>query len=961
VSRIFISHSGQNNAQAITIHRWLELEGWNEIFLDLDPERGIKAGERWEEALRDAANRCEVVIFLVSRAWLGSEWCRDEFRLARHLRKRLFGVLIEDIPISDLPPTLTREWQFVSIAPAGDTKAFSVTPPGSCGMVEVVFSEEGLRRLRAGLLSTGLDPRFFAWPPANDLGRPPYRGLLPLEAEDAGIFFGRDGPIVEALDKLRGLRASTPPRVLVILGASGAGKSSFLRAGLFPRLARDDRNFLPLPVIRPERAAINGETGLLSALEAAFAAAKIPIALADLRAVVQAGAVKLKPLLRTLADKATPKALDTDARPKPPTLILSIDQGEELFLAEAQNEAKPFLALLRDLLKDDAPAIIAVFTIRSDSYEKLQLAPELDGMRQDMLGLPPMPRGSYAEVIKGPARRLDGTPRALAIEDALVHALLTDIEAGGAKDALPLLAFTLERLYGEYHSGGSLKLLHYEALGRVKGSIEAAVERALKAADAEAAIPKDRVARLALLRRGLIPWLAGIDPDTGAPRRRVARLSEIPAEARPLIQLLVEQRLLATDVNKDTGEATIEPAHEALLRQWGLLDGWLTEDAGLLAVLEGVKRASRDWAANNCNRAWLTHATDRLAAAEQLFARPDLAAHLEPTDRDYIAACRKAEADAKRGKRLVQGAIYGLGAAVILGLIGVIKQDFIKEQWTWITVTLPYERTHVWPHVLSTAKEQALKPGQSFKECAQDCPEMVVVPAGSYTMGSPPTEKGGYTNEVPQHNVTIAKPFAVSKYEVTFTDWDACVTGGGCNGYKPNDVGWGRGQRPVINVSWDDAQAYVAWLSQVTGMTYRLLSEAEYEYAARAGTTTAYPWGDDIKLNGQAMANCSGCGSKWDSTQTAPVGSFPPNKFGLYDMAGNVFEWTEDCVHNNYNGAPADGLAWITGGDCTNRSIRGGPWNVTPDGLRSARRGRGTTDGRDSLLGFRVARTLLTP
>ena len=229
--------------------------------------------------------------------------------------------------------------------------------------------------------------------------------------------------------------------------------------------------------------------------------------------------------------------------------------------------------MLRDLLNDDAAAVIAVFTIRSDNYERLQLAPELEGIHQDTFSLPPMPKGSYAEVIKGPARRLDGTENALDIEDALVNALLTDIEAGGAKDALPLLAFTLERLYGDYHSGGTLKLSHYDALGRVKGSIEAAVERALKAADADPAIPRDRAARLALLRRGLIPWLAGIDPDTGAPRRRVARLSEIPAEARPLIQHLVEQRLLATDVNKDTGETTIEPAHEALLRQWGLLAG----------------------------------------------------------------------------------------------------------------------------------------------------------------------------------------------------------------------------------------------------------------------------------------------------------------------------------------------------------------------------------------------------
>ena len=533
-------------------------------------------------------------------------------------QQALFGVLIEDRPVSALPEDLAGTWQIVHLASGRDHIMLRAVLPITHDEAHVTFSAEGLQRLKHGLEEAGLDPKYFAWPPQNDPERSPYRGLRALEAEDAGIFFGRDGPIVAALDRLRGLRETTPPRFLVILGASGAGKSSFLRAGLFPRLKRDDRNFLPLPMIRPERAVISGERGLLSALEAAFAEAKIPIARADLRMVIQAGAIKLKPLLQTLADKATPIAADGSEKSKPPTLILSIDQGEELFLAEAQEEAKPFLALLRDLFTDDAPAIIAVFTIRSDNYERLQLAPELEGLQQHTFSLPPMPKGSYVEVIKGPARRLEGTPRALAVEDTLVDALLADIEAGGAKDALPLLAFTLERLYGEYHSGGSLKLAHYDALGRVKGSIEAAVERALKAADADPAIPRDRAARLALLRRGLIPWLAGIDPDTGAPRRRVARLAEIPAEARPLIQHLVEQRLLATDVNKETGEATIEPAHEALLRQWGLLDGWLTEDAGLLAVLEGIKRGSRDWAANNRNRPWLAHQTDRLAAAERL-------------------------------------------------------------------------------------------------------------------------------------------------------------------------------------------------------------------------------------------------------------------------------------------------------------------------------------------------------
>ena len=630
VSRIFLSHSSANNAEAVALHVWLNGEGWDDVFLDTDPDHGIAPGERWERALNQAARRCEAVVFLISRAWLNSGWCLKEFNLAQRLHKRLFGVLIEDLPLTDLPVNLTSTWQMVQLAAGRDHIMLRITMPVSGQEAHVTFSAEGLKRLKRGLDEAGLDPKYFAWPAKQDPNRPAYRGLLPLEAEDAGIFFGRDAPIVEALDLLRALREAAPPRLLVVLGASGAGKSSFLRAGLLPRLQRDDRNFLPLRVVRPQRAVINGDTGLLSALESTFAIVGITITRAELRAAVLGGAAKLKPLLQSLSDKAKPpKVLETDAPPNPPALILSIDQAEELFLAEAQDEAQPFLALLRDLLSDDVPAVITIFTIRSDNYERLQLAKELEGVHQEALSLPPMPKGSYAEVIKGPARRLDGTNRALEIEDALVDALLADIEEGGGKDALPLLAFTLERLFLEYSGRRRLTLADYETLGRIKGSIEAAVERAFKTADADPTIPRDRTARLALLRRGLIPWLAGIDPDTGAPRRRIARLTEIPSEARPLIQHLVDQRLLATDLSRETGEATIEPAHEALLRQWGQLQSWLAEDTALLSVLEGVRRASRDWTANNRGAAWLTHVRDRLDAAERLTARPDLAANLE--------------------------------------------------------------------------------------------------------------------------------------------------------------------------------------------------------------------------------------------------------------------------------------------------------------------------------------------
>ena len=257
---------------------------------------------------------------------------------------------------------------------------------------------------------------------------------------------------------------------------------------------------------------------------------------------------------------------------------------------------------------------------------------------------------------------------------------------------------------------------------------------------------------------------------------------------------------------------------------------------------------------------------------------------------------------------------------------------------------------------LSAQEELALWPKDTFRECSK-CPVMMVVSAGSFTMGSPANEPGRFADEGPQHKVTIARQLAVGQFELTFDDWDACVADSGCNGYRPSDQGWGRGTRPVINVNWDDANAYVAWLAKKAGKPYRLLSEAEYEYATRAGITAAYPWGDAI---GTDNANCKGCGSQWGGKQTAPVGSFAPNGFGLYGAVGNIWEWTEDCYHSSYSGAPMNGSAW-TSGDCSRRVLRGGPWSYPSEYLRSAARIGVTTDLRYPDFGFRVGRTLLTP
>jgi formylglycine-generating enzyme required for sulfatase activity len=239
--------------------------------------------------------------------------------------------------------------------------------------------------------------------------------------------------------------------------------------------------------------------------------------------------------------------------------------------------------------------------------------------------------------------------------------------------------------------------------------------------------------------------------------------------------------------------------------------------------------------------------------------------------------------------------------------------------------------------------------GENFRDCGQ-CPVMVTVPAGSFVMGSPANEperelwKAGI--ESPQHKVTIARPFAAGKFEVTFAEWDACVAGGGCDGYAPRDQGWGHGARPVINVSWNDAQTYVAWLKKKTRKDYRLLSEAEWEYAARAGSTTPFSGGSGLTRK-QAH---------YLSDQTADVGSYPANAFGLHDMHGNVWEWVEDCWNDSYTSAPANGAAWTTG-DCDRRVVRGGSWTDLPWVLRVANRNAFGADYRGYLRGFRVART----
>ncbi|MEO1323393.1 MAG: TIR domain-containing protein, partial [Pseudomonadota bacterium] len=648
---LFISHSSKNNDEAIELRDWLRAEGYSETFLDLDPEHGLAPGQRWEEELQKAGERCSGIVILISPEWAESKWCFHEFKFAKALGKKIFPVLIKPTPFAELPRELHSHYQLADIS----------SPE---------LKQDGLTRLRIGLRRAGLDPKSFAWPPEDEPDRSPYRGLQALTEKDAAVFFGRDAQITAGLDKLRQMRSGAPKRILTIAAASGAGKSSFLKAGLLARLERDTQNFLVLPTVRPARDALEGETGVLKA----FGMASVPATDSDLLEALGRLQAPIMEHLTLLAEAAN-ESYDVP----PPTLVLPIDQAEELFSIDDTTGEAAVELLKRSLaIKLD---LVLILTIRSDSLGRLQADSEI-ATQLELFNLPALPPAAFKEVIEGPAA-LAQPP--IEIDPALTTRLINDLNRS---DALPLLAFTMERLAVEYAEDHLLELHAYtDGLGGVSGAINAAVEAAFVRAESDPALPDSRYDLDMLARKAFIPQLVQIDEADSSPKRRVTKLSDLPLETRPLLKHFVEERLLVQ--SRSHGQAVVEVSHEAVLRHWRGLSAWVGEERTMLIGLQRIKRSAEEWGGNEKTLSahspdLLVHRGERLTAAEAFFERDDFAKDLEGQPTAYLKACRrferKQEARGKLWRRLTTAMVFIAAALTGWGLFSTVQGQRAVQQ-----------------------------------------------------------------------------------------------------------------------------------------------------------------------------------------------------------------------------------------------------------------------------------------
>ena len=631
MARVFISHSSRDNDPATRIKAWLREQGFETPFLDFDKHAGIPPGADWEKTLYREIERSEAVVVIQTPSWLDSKWCFAEFTQARALGKPIFPII--ETPTGD---TL--------IAP--DIQALDLRRD----------REGGLEQLSRQLTQIALDAQGgFGW----DASRPPYPGLLAFQEEDAAIYFGRDDDIRRLIERLNARRAQGGAKLVALLGASGSGKSSLLRAGVIPRLKRAGRNWVVLPPMRPQARPVDELARCLAV------ACGGDVDWRKLREDLNGAA-----LARTLGDIAGDlrmKAAASEAQ-----ILLPVDQAEELFGASDPDQARRFFEILSAALSSDQP-FIAVMALRSDYLGLLQSAERLTA-RYEEFSLGPMPLARIAQIIEGPAR-----VAGLRIEEAFVHQAVRDAET---EDALPLLAFALRELYDRASGDKHLSLDAYNALGDAKEGLTPLENAVRKAAHAVLTEARPGEEELAALREAFVPAMVRVN-EQGEYVRRPARWDDLPARSHALLERLAKARLLI--VRQEGDDRMVEVAHEALLRKWPRLRSWLDDAREFLSGKQQLERDLHDWEVApeaekagalltglklNRARGWLTERPHQLTARERALIQASID-HAEAAERRKV-----------RVRRITTGASFA--AALVLACVAGFalwqRNDAIKAK-----------------------------------------------------------------------------------------------------------------------------------------------------------------------------------------------------------------------------------------------------------------------------------------
>ncbi len=746
----------------------------------------------------------------------------------------------------------------------------------------------------------------------------PYPGLKAFMPEQAPIYFGRGREVDQLLQQFDDPKV----RFVAVVGVSGSGKSSLVKAGLLPRLRSGIIGHSPWTdiIFTPGERANNPFLAMAYALNA-----KLNISGQTENEI----AWSLHATSPDVAQYPTAEkhlyALLPLSEPNAEVLLV-IDQFEELFTQCQTDERKVFLSLLKHIVT--LPRIRAIVTLRADFYEQaIKESVLADLLRQDRGTFPldPPAMSAILQMIVRPAEAAG-----VELQDGLVQRLLD--EAGTGPGAMALIAYTLNQLYEHEQNSHYLSLDAYTAFGGVKGAVQVCAKSALQGLPARI----DLNAALVHLFSNLIE----VNEQEVATRRRAPQ-ELLQEDAKLVAGRLIEARLLVSSKGEDN-QPMLEVAHEVVFSGWNQLQQWIIAHSSALRARRDLEQAASEWDKADCTASAL-----RTGALLKRYI--NAAAPRSTTAEAYLRACKRRQT----GFRIAYS-VMGVITVIFLGILfHVSKSDYGPK----LASKALFIQLGIWPVTK---------------------PAMAVIPAGEFQMDDL-SGKGNH-DELPAHTVHFATAFEMGQYEVTFDEYDlfAAATGRG----KPSDQDWGRYSRPVINVSWDDAVAYTQWLSDRTGLNYRLPSEAEWEYAARAKTTTERYWPEKTEAEkddpactyanvfdtkNESVIKNYFSGITWEPFNcadefpyTAPVGQFKANRWQLQDMLGNVWEWTQDCYVDSYEKTPRDGSAQESPDNtaCPLRVLRGGSWNEAPQSMRSAFRYRSAPGSRYNDIGFRLARTI---